>query len=205
MNDFSQTFHRVLEGDFTSATPEQRDVAVRDLITMASVASAAVTIQPIPLLDSALLAPIQIAMVQGIAKVYSYTLDRKTILEWIGTFGASIVTRHVLLAAAKLVPFAGWLVGASMAYALTHALGEVTDHYYRTGRGVGTSDLQTMFRAAYDRSRAEKVAKEKSGAPGGGGDDSLKARLTRLTEAFAAGLLTEEEFRLKKEEMLRDF
>ena len=198
MSDFFATVHRVLEGDLSAASDEERDRYVRDLVTLGSAAAAAVTLQPVPLLDVALLAPIQIAMVQGIAKVHGYTLDRRTVLEWIGTFGASIITRHVLLAAAKLIPFAGWLAGASMAYALTHALGEVTDHYFRTGRGVPSPDLQQMFRTAYAKSRAEKEAKV-------GADDSLEARLRRLTQAFAAGLLTEDEFRAKKEEILRTF
>jgi uncharacterized protein (DUF697 family) len=196
--DFFHTVHRVLEDDLGSATAEERDRCVRDLVTLASAASAAITLQPIPLLDVALLAPVQIAMVQGIAKVHGYAVDRRTVVEWIGTFGASILTRHLLLAAAKLVPFAGWLAGASMAYALTHALGEVSDHYFRSGRGVPSSELQQMFKNAYARSKAEKDTRART-------DDSLEARLRRLTEAFAAGLLTEEEFRAKKEDILRGF
>ena len=45
------------------------------------------------------------------------------------------------MAAAKLIPFAGALITISMAYALTWAIGEVSDHYFRNGRGVPQSEL----------------------------------------------------------------
>ncbi|MBL8943758.1 MAG: DUF697 domain-containing protein, partial [Myxococcales bacterium] len=131
MSGHLDTIRRVLDGDYTDASDEDRQRAVRELVQVCSVAAGAMTIQPFPLLDTALIAPIQIAMVQGIGKIHGHKLDTKSVLEMLSTFGASIVAQNVIMAAAKLIPFFGWVVTISMAYAMTWAIGEVSDHYFR--------------------------------------------------------------------------
>jgi uncharacterized protein (DUF697 family) len=186
-----------MSGSFDHASDAERARAVRELIQVCSIAAAAVAVQPVPLLDIALLAPIQIGMVQGIGRIYGQKLDRKSVLEILSTFGASLVSQSVIMAAAKLVPFVGWAAALSMAYALTYAIGEVSDHYFKTGRGVSPDTLKEMFEKVYTRKRAEKEASAKSE-----GTD-LRAKLDALTRAYEMGLLTEEEYMKKKEELLR--
>lgn len=198
MANYLETLRRVMDGDFERASQAEKDAAIRDLIQVCSIAAAAVTVQPIPLLDTALIAPIQIGMVQGIARVHGYHLDKKSILEILGTFGASLVAQNVIMAAAKLIPFAGALITISMAYALTWAIGEVSDHYFRNGRGVPEGELREMFKRIYDEKKAEKQAQNRS-------NDTLKSKLEQLKKAYESGLLTEEEFARKKEELLRSF
>ena len=196
MSRYADTLGRVMTGDFADATSEEKTQHVRELVQVCSIAAGAVAVQPIPLLDIALLAPIQIAMVQGIGRIHGHDLDRKSVLEILSTFGASLVTQSVIMAAAKLVPFFGWAAALSMAYALTYAVGEVSDHYFRTGRGVSQDSLREMFDKAYRRARSEKEARARA-------DSDLKAKLAHLTKAFEMGLLTEEEFAKKKEELLK--
>jgi len=198
MATYLETLRRVMDGDYENASQAEKDGAVRDVIQVCSIAAAAVTIQPVPLLDTALVAPIQIGMVQAIGRVHGYKLDRKSILEILGTFGASLVAQNVIMAAAKLIPFAGFLITTSMAYALTWAIGEVSDHYFRNGRGVPEGELRDMFKRVYEQKKAEKQAQNK-------GNDTLKDRLEQLKKAYEAGLLTDEEFGRKKEELLRAF
>jgi uncharacterized protein (DUF697 family) len=192
---YSQTVGRVMAGDYDGSTPEERSEAVRELITVCATAAGAVAIQPFPLLDVLLVSPIQIALVQGIGRIYGHRLDQKAVLEMMGTFGASLVAQNVMMAAAKLVPFAGWVAGAAMAYATTWAIGEVADHYFKYGRGVPADDLRDMFRRVYDGKKRERESAMKA-AP------SLKERLEQLNEARAAGLIDEEEYSRKKEEIL---
>lgn len=189
---YSDTVGRVLSGEFDDASAEDKVRAVRELITVCSTAAGAVAIQPVPLLDVVLITPIQIALVQGIGRIHGHHLDRRSVLEILGTFGASLVSQNILLATAKLVPVAGWLAGAAMAYAMTWAIGEVAQHYFSTGRGVGSDDLRTMFRKVYADKKEEALKR----AP------SLKERLEQLAEARAAGLLDEAEFERKKQEIL---
>lgn len=189
---YGDTVGRVLAGEFDDASAEEKVRAVRELITVCSAAAGAVAIQPVPLFDVVLVTPIQIVLVQGIGRIHGYHLDRRSVLEILGTFGASLVSQNILLATAKLVPVAGWLAGAAMAYAMTWAIGEVAQHYFSTGRGVGSDDLRTMFRKVYADKKEEVLQR----AP------SLKERLEQLAEARAAGLLDEAEFERKKQEIL---
>ena len=198
MASYIETVRRVMEGDYKDASEHEKEEAVRDVIQICSAAAAAVSIQPIPFVDVALISPIQIAMVQAVGRVHGHSLDTKSVLEMLSTFGASLVAQNVIMAAAKFVPFFGWVVSISMSFALTYAIGEVSDHYFRNGRGVPTSELREMFERVYKTKRAEKQAEHKK-------NDTLKSRLEELKEAYKDGLLTEEEFERKKEQMLSNF
>jgi uncharacterized protein (DUF697 family) len=198
MASYLDTLKRVMEGGYDSASAEEKTQAVRDMIQVCSLAAGAVAIQPIPFADIALISPIQIGLVQAIGRIHGQHLDRKSVLEILSTFGASIVAQNVIMAAAKFIPFLGWAVGPSMAYALTYAVGEVSDHYFRSGRGVSPQDLKSMFDKVYRAKRAEKETAAK-------GNESLKDKLEQLKEAFASGLITEAEFNAKKEELLKSF
>lgn len=198
MGSHLDTLKRVLDGNYEGASDAEKTRAVRELVQVCSVAAGAMTIQPLPLLDTALIAPIQIGLVQGIGKIHGYKLDQKSILEILSTFGASIVAQNLIMAAAKLIPFFGWVFTISMAYALTWAIGEVSDHYFRNDRKVDERELRAMFDRIYKAKKDEKAAQHKR-------DSTLKAKLEELKEARAAGLLTEEEFEAKKAALLADF
>lgn len=198
MSGHLETLKRVLDGDYSEATEEEKAKAVRELVQVCAVAAGAVTIQPIPFVDTALIAPIQIGLVQGIGKIHGYKLDKRSILEMLSTFGASLVAQNVIMAAAKFVPFLGWLVTISMAYAMTWAIGEVSDHYFRNGRNVDEGELKKMFERVYKAKKTEKEKEHKA-------DKTLKEKLEELKEAKKDGLLTDEEFEAKKAELLAGF
>ncbi len=173
---------------------DHRDRAVADIIHVSAVAAAATAVQPIPLLDLALLAPVQIVMVQKIGRLHGYELDRKAVVEILSTFGASIATQSVLLSASKLIPVLGWAVAVPMAYAITHAIGEVADYYFTCGRGVPNRALKRRFRDIFRTRRREQTEAVKRGG--------FKARLQALVDAYEAGLLSEDEFKLAKKQLL---
>jgi uncharacterized protein (DUF697 family) len=198
MSGHLDTLKRVLDGDYSKASEQEKTRAVRELIQVCSVAAAAVTIQPFPFLDTALIAPIQIGLVQGIGRIHGHKLDRRSVLEILSTFGASIVAQNVTMAAAKFVPFFGWMVTVSMAYALTWAIGEVSDHYFRNDRNVDDTELKAMFDRVYKTKKAEKEREHKA-------DKTLKQKIEELKEARKNELISEEEFEAKKAALLRDF
>ena len=86
----------------------------------------------------------------------------------------------------------------SIAYALTWAIGEVSDHYFRNGRTVDEAELKAMFERIYKSKKDEKTAQHKA-------DKTLKVKLEELTKAHQDGLLTKEEFEAKKAELLANF
>ncbi len=192
---YLDTINRVMTGNYDNASEEERKAAAKEVITVCAAAASAVTIQPFPVADVVLMSPIQIAMVQAVGKVHGYKLEKKAILEIISTFGASLVAQNVIMAAAKLVPVLGSIVAMSMAYALTYAIGEVSDHYFKNGRSVSSSELKDRFNSVY---KAKKAEREKAGK-------SLKDKLEALKKAREQGVLSEEEFEKKKEEVLSGF
>ncbi|MEQ1502609.1 MAG: DUF697 domain-containing protein [Myxococcota bacterium] len=198
MASYSEVVDRVMRGDYASATDQERDEAVHKVIAACAIAASAVTIQPIPFVDSALLAPIQIGMVQAIGRVRGFQLDRKSVLEILSTLGASLVAQNAMMAAAKFVPFFGWVVTVSMAYALTWAIGEVSDFYFKSGRGASERELREMFDRVYRQKKDEKQTANAS-------NERLRDKLQQLKEAFDAGLIDEAEFARKKEELLAGF
>jgi uncharacterized protein (DUF697 family) len=194
---YLETISRVMHGSFENATDAEKLGAVRDVTIVCSVAAAAVTVQPVPLLDIALLAPIHIAMVQAIGQVHGHKLDAKSVVEMLATFGGSLVTRSVLGSVVKVIPVFGWAASASMAYAMTYAIGEVSHCYFTSGRGLSSTQLRSMFRSVYDAKRAEKTEAARA-------NETLKERLRQVTDAYEAGLLTEDEYRKKKEDVLKE-
>jgi uncharacterized protein (DUF697 family) len=195
---YLDTINRVMSGSFETASDDERKAAVKEVITVCAVAASAVTIQPFPIADAVLMSPIQIGMVQAIGKVHGHKLDKKAILEILSTFGASLVAQNVIMAAAKLVPFLGSVVAMSMAYALTFAIGEVSDFYFRNGRGVSNDELKARFQSVYKEKKAEKEREAKE-------NKTLKTKLDNVKKAYESGVLTEEEFQKKKEEVLAGF
>ena len=160
---YAETIHRVLQGNFANATDAEKLASVREVTLVCSVAAAAVAVQPLPLVDVALLAPIHIGMVQAIGRVHGHDLDTKTVLEVLASFGASLVARGVAVSALKLVPVFGWATSASMAYAMTYAIGEVSHCYFAAGRGMSAAKLKSMYRAAYEAKKEEKDAAARKG------------------------------------------
>jgi uncharacterized protein (DUF697 family) len=194
---YLETIARVMHGNFEHATDAEKLAAVRDVTVVCSVGAAAVTVQPVPLLDIALLAPIHVGMVQAIGQVHGHKLDAKSVVEMLATFGGTLVTRSILGSVVKVIPVFGWAASASMAYAMTYAIGEVSHCYFASGRGLSSSQLRTMFRSVYDAKRAEKADAAKA-------NETLKDKLRQITDAYEAGLLTAEEYREKKEQVLKE-
>lgn len=194
---YLDTLGRVMKGDYGSASADEKDAAAHEVIQVCAVAAAAVTIQPFPVADVLLLSPIQIALVQAIGRIHGRSLDKKTVLEILSTVGASIVAQNVIMAAAKLIPVLGSVVAMSMGYALTYALGEVSDLYFKSGDTLSSSELKKRFQSIYQTKKKEKEQAAR--------DPKLKEKLDLLKKAFDAGVLSKEEFDAKKEEVLKGF
>lgn len=98
-----------------------------------SAAAATVGAVPIPFSDSALLAPIQAAMIVKISQVYGMEISVQMAPQVITSFGvsgaASMIGKSIVTGALKLIPGAGSIIGgaiaATTAGALTKALGSL--------------------------------------------------------------------------------
>jgi uncharacterized protein (DUF697 family) len=166
---YTQPLRRCLDGEFDGASDEEKERAVEDLIRMCSSAAGAIVVQPIPVVDAFLLPPIHLRMVQGIGRIHGYLLDKKGCRQVVRPLGGRLFRMNAAIAGAKLVPLVpliGDIIAISIAYALTSAIGELSDRYFRTGRTMLPADVRTAFDSiyretyekAYRRSRSEMKA-----------------------------------------------
>ncbi|MFF1632652.1 GTPase [Leifsonia sp. NPDC058248] len=103
--------------------PWKREMA-RPIIAAAATAAAAAAAVPVPVADAAILAPIQLTMMGRIAAIYD--LELKTMLSAgaLAQLGAQITGQALARSFLKLIPGAGSVIGAGVAFALTAATGE---------------------------------------------------------------------------------
>jgi uncharacterized protein (DUF697 family) len=146
---FGDALRAIRQGRFDQAGSAEKDASVDALIYSGSAAAGLVALQPVPFLDLLLLLPIHLAMFQGIGRVRGYHLDKKSALEMLTTWRRSMFVQQLTVAVPKLVPVLGWAFAAASAQALTYALGQVADYYFRTGRSMVPAEIRAAIRHAY--------------------------------------------------------
>jgi uncharacterized protein (DUF697 family) len=152
---FSRRIGRISDRDFSASSEEEKGHAVEDVIRACSTAAGAAALQPLPLLDIALIAPIQITMVRSIGRIRGYPIDMKTALEIFRVFHFGLLTQKAAISAPAMVPVMGQVLSMWVASALTYAVGSASDHYFRSGRTTPVGELKALFENAYRRRRAE--------------------------------------------------
>lgn len=192
---YSEKLHRIYAGDFDEVSEEDKKRAVDELVAACSLATAGTALQPIPLIDLPLIMAMQLAMVQGIARIRGCQLDKKSVYEVYRTLRTSFLTHQAVIITAKLVPAFGWAVSASAAYALTFAFGEVADKYFKSGRALTPGELKKMFKRAYDEKRREKRSEMRK-------DPNLARELADLERARRRGECSDEQVAQRREELL---
>jgi uncharacterized protein (DUF697 family)/GTP-binding protein EngB required for normal cell division len=103
--------------------PWKREMA-RPVVAAAATAAATAAAVPIPVADAMALAPIQLAMMGRIAAIYDLELKTMMSASAIAQLGVQISGQALARSFLKLIPGAGSAVGASVAFALTAAMGE---------------------------------------------------------------------------------
>ena len=103
--------------------PWKRDMARPIILGGASAAATAAAV-PIPIADAAALAPIQLGMMARIAAIYDLELKTMLSTSVIAQFGAQVAGQALARSFIKLIPGAGSVVNAGVAFALTAATGE---------------------------------------------------------------------------------
>ena len=193
----------IRDGRFDEASPRQRDRAVRELIHTSCAAASVVALQPVPFLDTALLVPLHVGMVQGIARIRGYRLDKRSTFEILRTMRASLLTQHAMMAAAKFAPYVGWIVTVSVADALTYAIGALMDRYFVRGRSMLPAEMRDVLNRLYKekfehayRGRRSELKMKLGRAP------SMRRALCELDEARREGRIDDDERDRRKEEIL---
>lgn len=103
--------------------PWKREMA-RPVVAGASAAAAAAAAVPLLIADAVALAPIQLTMMGRIAAIYDLELKTMMSASALAQLGVQITGQALARSFIKLIPGAGSAVGATVAFALTAAMGE---------------------------------------------------------------------------------
>ena len=160
---------------------------------------------PIPLVDFAAVTAIQLEMLQQLAQLYGVNYSRSTGKAFVSALTGTTIAR---LGASfiKAIPGIGSVIGgASMAItsgASTYAVGQVAISHFSGGGSLGNF-VEEKVKAAYD-SAFEQGKHYVSDLENEKGDDAANVyqALEKLGQLRDQGILTEEEFQAKKQELL---
>jgi uncharacterized protein (DUF697 family) len=169
---------------------------------------------PIPLVDMAFVAGVQLGMIQKLCNLYDvpFTIAQSNSLiaaiagGTIARMGASFI---------KGIPGVGFLLGGIsmpiLSGASTYAVGQVFITHFESKGTLDNIDIETMKKAyeeqiEYGKEFAAKYQKKETGTnnitPIKEDLDSIIKKIEKLNELKEKGLLTEEEFQQKKQSLL---
>jgi uncharacterized protein (DUF697 family) len=200
---YQQHVKRIDEGEFDDASEEERERAVDELIRASCATAAAVAVQPVPLMDTAFLVPLHVTLVQQIGRLRRQPVDRKSAFEILWMFRTNLLTQHSMMAAAKFVPYVGWLVTVSTGHALTYALGNVMNVYFRQNRDLPVGEMRERLRSLYkeDFQRVYRQQRTRLKARVGRAPE-VRRKLRELDEQLQLGRIDERERERRREEVL---
>jgi uncharacterized protein (DUF697 family)/uncharacterized tellurite resistance protein B-like protein len=171
------------------ARKSQIDNAIRE----ASIASAVLGSFPFPIVSIATelaVVGIQIGLAGNIALAWGRAMDPREIRGLLAAFGTGTGLRIAITNLLKVFPGWGSVAGAAAAYASTHAVGRVVNHYFERGQPDPTS-LRSEFERvrkegkdafADDRTEVERRA------------EATHETVAELAHQLETGAITREEF-----------
>lgn len=185
LKSYEDTLRRLLKGDFADLPPGERKAKVEQIIKTSAVAAMAMGAVPVPLLEM----PVMAAMVRAIGKVYGVnTIGKKAMLEIAAAMGGGLVLRQAM----RLIPFVGAMAGASRVYGTTWAVGRVAEVYFSRAQSVSGEEMRRVFEETMEAKRHEQ----------GQGGENLEERLRTLENLYIKQLISEQEYRRKKQDLL---
>ncbi len=162
---------------------------------------------PIPLVDFAAVTAIQLDMLKELALVYDVEYSQSTGKAFVSAITGTTIAR-LGASLVKGIPGIGTILGgASMALtsgASTYAVGQVAINYFSTSgnlSGFDPNEAKKAYESAFERGKsyASDLEKDKSTTNQAG---EIFQSLERLGKLKEQGVISEEEFLQKKQELL---
>lgn len=164
---------------------------------------------PIPILDIAAVTAVQLDLVKQLSQVYGVQhqggmVDKGLVTALTGSIFARIGASFI-----KVIPVVGSMLGgvsmAIMSGASTYAVGQVFKRHFEAGgdfSNFNPASARSLFDEEYERGKhmAEEWKKEKKNAPSASED--VLGKLKQLGELKASGVISEEEFKKMKADLL---
>ena len=114
------------------------------ILKAASAAAGGVLVNPIPLSDFLLLAPIQVGLVIKLGSLYGHPVDKSSAPEVLGALGGGVLARSLFQQVISLLPGAKNVLGPPYAAAATHGIGSVAKRYFKSGSLPSEEELRVQ-------------------------------------------------------------
>jgi len=128
----------------------------KTLINFSMVAGAIGFIPFIPFSDYFLLTPLQIAMITKIFNLYKFDMEPSDFLKIIGaTAGIGLLLKGVSKIITNVIPFFGWVINASVAFAGTYSIGIVARRYALAKGEMDPDTLKNIWEQSFEDGKKE--------------------------------------------------
>jgi len=112
----------------------------RDIIKYYAAACAAAAVQPVPIVDSFIIAPIQLTMVIHLGRLHKRDVKKNVISGILNGVGLSFLGNYIFLTIIGFVPGVKQVVGPAIAFGLTYSAGLVVNELFSSGNMDPTED-----------------------------------------------------------------
>jgi uncharacterized protein (DUF697 family) len=134
-----------------------------------SMIAGAIGFLPTPFIsDFTLITPMQIYMVNKIAKLYNYPLNPKELLKMVsGTVGLGYSCLLVARGLLAFVPVGGWFVAGGIAFSGTYAIAIIAQKYIENKGDLSEESIKRIYKEAFEEGKKQfkllknDIAKEK--------------------------------------------
>lgn len=185
--EYQDTLRRLLKGDFEDLGSSEKELRVEQIISLSSTAAMATASVPVPFLEM----PVQVAMVQAIAKVHGVKKPGKQVLLRLAvTAGGGLLLRQLL----RLVPGAGALPLFSRIYGATWALGRASNLFFSGAHDE--QEIKQVFETTLEEKTEEEADRMREG--------DFEARFKELQTLREQKLITEAEYQEKRKALLSE-
>ena len=126
--------------------PAYRRSLAQTVIVRGASAAGAIGFTPLPIIDFIPLLGVQITMVLGIARVYTYRISLARARELIATFGIGALGRLIFYELSKFGGPPAWLLSAGVAAGTTAGLGYAAVAWFESGKKLSRAELRALMR-----------------------------------------------------------
>jgi uncharacterized protein (DUF697 family) len=156
------------ERDFDAHLPEEGQTFF-NIAKKFSMIAGAIGFLPTPFIsDFALITPMQINMVNEIAKLYNYPLNSRDLLKMTsGTLGLGYSCLLMAKGLLAFVPVGGWFVAGGVAFSGTYAIAIIAQKYIESKGDLGDESVRRIYSEAFKEGKKQfkllknDIAKEK--------------------------------------------
>lgn len=114
-------------------------------------AAAAVALNPLPVSDWVVLAPLQVAMIVELGAVYGKTIDAQSAKETLLALGAGFAARTIFQGIISLFPGVKNIIGPPYAAAATHGMGVAAKTYFKSGKTPTKDVIERAVNEEFNR------------------------------------------------------